>query len=473
MQDTPTRDRELNADALLSFQLRGRLAEINFSHIWRVIEKSKLGWKYHSGKYIAPNKTNLGTAKEAMTKMDTCALECLTFRNESKEHRMDDADANASLRELREIRKDLLTAIYKDCKANDSLLPCFYFDKDDGISEGVAEVDKETAGLSRKTRNPNKATKNSNSSSYTSATSNEPGTDTYFSKKTHTKKNQKNGTGMLIADDEGSDAVARGRLKWPSPKNCSETVQVISKGDDVQPHSNKPNAETRYLNEYSSEWKFLMSTNHSLLLFGFGSKKKLLNDFASKELQPDGDILTLNGFDPEINISQILDVVVQLFLNGIDPSPIPKFQVSAEEIVNDIGMLRTPHRLNTGIVQRAMSIGKALGARHPKPIYLVIHNIDGVGLRNSDSQRALSALVLSSNVVDESKTIVKFEDSRVVRIVASVDHVDAPLFLWDLETMHNFSWVSERARYCTTRTMLLIHLCFAVFYFDCQLTLNS
>jgi hypothetical protein len=38
-----------------------------------------------------------------MTKMDTCALECLTFRNESMENA--DADANAPLQELRKKEK--------------------------------------------------------------------------------------------------------------------------------------------------------------------------------------------------------------------------------------------------------------------------------------------------------------------------------------------------------------------------------
>lgn len=399
-----------------------------------------LGWKYSKGAYIAPDGKNLGTAKEAMEKLDSCALQCLTFRNDHGQERQEgyggSGGANAiddtSLDELKEIRKDLLTAIFQDCKEKETLLPCFYFDKDmDEMNVGNKSHDNEEKD--QESKHDAHIPTRSKTSKYSSATSNELGTDRYFKK----SSNQ-----LSKKQIEESDAATRG-LKWPSPKDCTEAVRLMTELSHEKEHNDDHLLQSKYLDQYSSEWKFLMTTRHSLLLFGYGSKRKLLNDFASKELNSDGDVLTLNGFDPSISIVQILDVVVQLFLNGIDPSPIPHLQACQEDNDCGIGMLRTPNGSHSHVVQRAISIGKALGARHPKPIYLVIHNIDGVGLRSGDAQRALAALVLNSRIANESspEETLEFENIRLVRIVASVDHVDAPLFLWDMETANNFSWV--------------------------------
>jgi len=33
-----------------------------------------------------------------------------------------------------------------------------------------------------------------------------------------------------------------------------------------------------------------------------------------------------------------------------------------------------------------------------------------------------------------------------VKIAASLDHVDVPIIMWDIETMNNYSWVSSGER---------------------------
>ena len=425
-------------DDLLSFQLRGRLAEINFYHIWKVIQHQ--GWKFRFGEYITPDGINLGSAMEAMEILDSFALECLRFRQDGGKQplksysRLVGMDEKA-LKALEDTRKSTLTAIFKDCKAKNSLLPCFYFDDDESDSDSGSCVEETKEGSGRKIPSRMSTVNKSRAS----ATSNEPGTEKYFSKKKQQKGASDESIIKITREDE--DGPERS-LKWPNPRNCVAAVRSMTNDDSDD--SEAEDVESGYLDQYSSEWKFLMSTNHSLLLHGYGSKIKMLNTFASKELHSSGDVLTLNGFDPGINISQILHIVVQLFLNGIEPSP--EVNLSSEESnsagIYEIGMLRTPHRLQSTIVQRAISIGKALGARHPKPIYIVLHNIDGVGLRSKESQKALSALVVHStfNVAANSKD-GEFNNSRVVRIAASVDHVDAPLFLWDVETSNNFSWV--------------------------------
>ena len=421
-----------------------------------------LGWKYSpNGHYRAPNGANLGTAKEAMEQLDFCALEHLQFRNDSHRarstpirtrtpiisHPQNNRDGDAaslSFRALEKIRKALLTAIFYKCRDIGEPLPCFYFDEVDEVSEEI-----ESDGTGKKGgRRPVRAASNRQGSTTSykgrqtandpsrSATANEKGTEEYLGAK---KKKKKTTTTTMQKRKVNS---GDGKLKWPSARDCVEAAKAVSRKHGPKVELGRERND-QFLENHGAEWKFLLATNHSLLLHGVGSKKRLLEDFAASELKTHGDILTLNGYDPSINITQILDILVTLFLNGVEPSSVPTNQITPEVRECGIGLLRTPNQLTSIIVRRSMAIAKALGERHPRPIYLVIHNIDGIGLRNEDAQRAVSVLALYSNVVDCPKREQgAVEDKRVVRIVASSDHVDAPMLLWDLETINNFSWVS-------------------------------
>lgn len=419
-----------------------------------------------NGSYLAPNGVDLGTAKEAMEQLDFCALEHLRFRNDLNGHahhahlgtnaqsiNNDNAgrerdQALLAFQELEIIRKELLTAIFYHCRASDEPLPCIYFDEVDDKAYDTDETDEDehvdNKPLPSVTRSSSRTTRASAvRDAARSATANEKGTEIYLGNKKNTniKKKQQ--------QQESKSVVGDGKLKWPSARDCVKAVKAMSQKDDskAKPQSSTREKCSQYAEQHGAEWKFLLNTNHSLLFHGVGSKKRLLDNFVDSELKMHGDVLTLNGYDPNINIAQILDILVTLFLNGVEPSPVPIIQVAAENRECGIGLLRTPNQLTSHVVRRAIAIAKALGDRHPRPIYLVIHNIDGVGLRNEDAQRALSVLVVHSNVPNCAKRDeIVVEDRRIVRIAASLDHVDVPILLWDLETMNNYSWVSSGQR---------------------------
>lgn len=419
-----------------------------------------------NGSYLAPNGVDLGTAKEAMEQLDFCALEHLRFRNDLNGHahhahlgtnaqsiNNDNAgrerdQALLAFQELEIIRKELLTAIFYHCRESDEPLPCIYFDEVDDKAYDTDETDEDehvdNKPLPSVTRSSSRTTRASAvRDAARSATANEKGTEIYLGNKKNTniKKKQQ--------QQESKSVVGDGKLKWPSARDCVKAVKAMSQKDDSKAKSQSSTREkcSQYAEQHGAEWKFLLNTNHSLLFHGVGSKKRLLDNFVDSELKMHGDVLTLNGYDPNINIAQILDILVTLFLNGVEPSPVPIIQVAAENRECGIGLLRTPNQLTSHVVRRAIAIAKALGDRHPRPIYLVIHNIDGVGLRNEDAQRALSVLVVHSNVPNCAKRDeIVVEDRRIVRIAASLDHVDVPILLWDLETMNNYSWVSSGQR---------------------------
>ena len=434
-----------------------------------------LKWKYKSTgmRYLAPNGVDLGTAKEAMEQLDFCALEHLRFRNDLNGHAQhahlgsnaqsinnDNAgneterdQALLAFQELKIIRKELLTAIFHKCRESDEPIPCFYFDDVDDKAYDTEDEDEDehmdNKPLPSVTRSSSRTTRASAvRDAGRSATANEKGTEIYLGSKKNTnisKKLQQQQQQQQQQQESKGSIVGEGKLNWPSARDCVKAVKAMSQKDDSRAQSQSSTREkcSQYAEQHGAEWKFLLNTNHSLLFHGVGSKKRLLNNFVDSELRMHGDVLTLNGYDPNINIAQILDILVTLFLNGVEPSPVPIIQVAAENRECGIGLLRTPNQLTSHVVRRAIAIAKALGDRHPRPIYLVIHNIDGVGLRNEDAQRALSVLVVHSNIPDCAKRDeILVEDRRIVRIAASLDHVDVPIIMWDIETMNNYSWVS-------------------------------
>lgn len=118
-----------------------------------------------------------------------------------------------------------------------------------------------------------------------------------------------------------------------------------------------------------------------------------------------------------MTIGGILDSLVIGFLHGKEPLP------------DESQLLSGSH----GIVKRAASVAKEIVATLGSyPLYIVLHNIDGRGLRNLVAQSALASLAIHG-VVD---------NVRHIRILASFDNVNAPAFLWDTRTNAAFSWVS-------------------------------
>ena len=180
------------------------------------------------------------------------------------------------------------------------------------------------------------------------------------------------------------------------------------------------------------EWRFLLSTNHSVLLHGFGSKRSLLNDFAETILPHDGDVLTLDGYDRTINIGNILTVLVQLYLGGHDPRPRSVVSLSGDRATSmGLGIV-PPTQSSHAVVRRVFAIGERLASTRSFPIYIVLHNIDGVGLRYRPAQDALATLVASSATSD---------GIRMIRLASSVDHVNAPATLWSTQTRAAFGWI--------------------------------
>ncbi|KAG1334643.1 putative Origin of replication complex subunit 2 [Cocos nucifera] len=147
-------------------------------------------------------------------------------------------------------------------------------------------------------------------------------------------------------------------------------------------------------------------------MYGFGSKKILLEDFASSALTDFG-VIVINGYLPSVNIKQVVITIAEVLWDH----------------------LKTKRKCSTGSKpkhpfssQSTEDLFLFLDGQLPNEkdcfVCTVIHNIDGPALRDSESQQYLARIACCSHV----------------RMIASIDHVNAPL-LWDKKMVHTqFNW---------------------------------
>lgn len=150
-----------------------------------------------------------------------------------------------------------------------------------------------------------------------------------------------------------------------------------------------------------SEWQ----AGHSLLFYGYGSKKHLLHRFVTA-FSTDGACIAVKGLQPGLTARQILLHVA---------ATITSTRTSTSTTSRQAQMRSKP----------PAELLDLIASQHPaRKIYVLIHNIDGPGLRDQASQRLLSEVAALPNV----------------HLAASVDHINAPL-LWDMQTKDRFGWL--------------------------------
>lgn len=136
--------------------------------------------------------------------------------------------------------------------------------------------------------------------------------------------------------------------------------------------------------QHFSKWLFVLNEGYSILLHGLGSKRNLLQQF-HQDVLADQTVLVVNGFFPSLTIKDVLDSI-------------------AVDILELNALSRNPHEILDAITEE-------LAANGDQHIFLIVHNIDGVMLRNHKAQLILSRLAKVSQI----------------HLIASMDHINAPL----------------------------------------------
>ncbi|KAH8950069.1 hypothetical protein BDL97_10G064700 [Sphagnum fallax] len=165
------------------------------------------------------------------------------------------------------------------------------------------------------------------------------------------------------------------------------------------------------------KWKFQLSCGFGLLLYGFGSKKTLLEDFANSALV-DGAAIVVNGYLPSVNIKHVVFTIANILWETKKKMKKKKQSASAKQKKTN----GCTHPLSSNSLEDLLAF--LTDDEELAPVYVIVHNIDGPGVRDDDTQLTLASVA----------------GSRHVRFLASIDNVNAPL-LWDKQmACTQFKW---------------------------------
>ena len=154
-----------------------------------------------------------------------------------------------------------------------------------------------------------------------------------------------------------------------------------------------------------SYWLLQLHSGFNVLLYGLGSKKRIMEDFCKCRLSQSCH-LVVNGYFPGLTVKQILTCLSSDILGH--SGSFKSLSEHAQFITNTLGK------------QSAKKTSSSI----PREVFLLIHNLDGPMLRNERAQAALSILAVSQHI----------------HVIASVDHINAAL-LWDQTKLSGFNWV--------------------------------
>lgn len=150
-------------------------------------------------------------------------------------------------------------------------------------------------------------------------------------------------------------------------------------------------------NSFFAHWLALLREGFTILLHGPGSKLKLLRNFKEAVLA-DYASVTVNGFNPSLSYTEILHSILQCIPSG--------------NAASFLGSAPVNH------------IVEHFSKNDAEDIFILINNIDGMGLRSAKVQEILSTLSTACHI----------------HIIASVDHINAAL-LWNQQTSRRFRFV--------------------------------
>jgi Origin recognition complex subunit 2 len=422
--------------------LRFRFGDQKFYNVWKVLQEA--GWTHtpSSLKYSHAIPTSNQSARmsfadsqDLLDYLDLYALEEVygvlqtttngldeeSIGNGARQERGDDNCDNEQSTKDREEKLRIWKSIRQE--ALKCWIERYGLPDDDKASGGADKSNKPfTQSNTHDTdtqESPRRSSRSQTTSKNTSVTVAEQGSNAYIDRSTKKRKKPTTSTDDTITMPAVHECINYARQATNNTHNCGK--------------------DSRDSNEYSHEfdrWKFLLCTNHSLLLYGAGCKRQVVNDFVAQSLEKQGPCLTINGYDPSVTLSRILDLLVSLF---VDKDREPTSASNTDE--QDNGLPDTdsfeifsqfrPFEL----VQRAIRIGRAISAKAQdmlSPITLVIHNIEGPGLCNHLVQQSLAALLTSSRLPN---------GMAAIRLIATVDHVDAAMHMWDTLTRASLAWL--------------------------------
>ncbi|XP_044742285.1 origin recognition complex subunit 2 isoform X2 [Chrysoperla carnea] len=222
-----------------------------------------------------------------------------------------------------------------------------------------------------------------------------------------TRKSQKEITYSLQSDDYFSTQNTKVFTsdntldKLKNPRLTQDKINdILQNVKTNREHVKKITELSKEYETYFEKWLCLMYEGHfSILLYGLGSKRTLLEHFRLYLQNENSPVIFINGFFPSLVIKDVIDLIANdlLRLKDVSSNPLEAIDEIDEFLVNNDEI----------------------------HIFLIVCNIDGEMLRSSKTQNILSKLASIKNV----------------HMIASIDNINAPL-IWDHKKLnrYNFTW---------------------------------
>lgn len=177
------------------------------------------------------------------------------------------------------------------------------------------------------------------------------------------------------------------RLK--NPRLTEEKLHNILKNQSIS--NEHKSAIQELLDDHKKlfdKWLYFLSEGFNILLYGVGSKEKLIQEFQLQKLSTHPCIV-INGFFPSLTLKDVLESIA---IDLLELNSIPANIYEAVDLIKN-EILEYPD----------------------ENFFLLIHNLDGALLRNQKAQHVISKLAKIKNV----------------HLIASIDHINAPLCKWN------------------------------------------
>ncbi|GMK58516.1 hypothetical protein CspeluHIS016_0505480 [Cutaneotrichosporon spelunceum] len=189
----------------------------------------------------------------------------------------------------------------------------------------------------------------------------------------------------FLAAARGAQSSGRSYAALAAPLSQAEyeATAVGARGATARVNAALDAAEAHF-----PQWEAELGAGFNLLLYGFGSKRRLVNRFVQR-VSARGHCAVVNGFFPGLGLRDVLSALEDNL--RIPDAPAPPSATPLE---------RAAHRVYTHF-----SGGATV------PLFLVLHNIDAPALRAGRAMAVLALLACSPGI----------------HIIATFDHVNTPL----------------------------------------------
>ncbi|PWW78176.1 origin recognition complex subunit 2 [Tuber magnatum] len=164
------------------------------------------------------------------------------------------------------------------------------------------------------------------------------------------------------------------------------------------------------------QWEFELTQGFNLLLYGYGSKRNLLMQFAKRIYRSPRSLVIVNGYVPTLTIKDVLTAVAKAI---IGPNHTMRLGSNPNDTLDTILSILDTH--TAGGQETGEEEEEYAPVSH---LTILIHNLDGEPLRTTRAQVLLSRL----------------SSHPKISLIASTDHIRAPL-LWDAARVSQFNFL--------------------------------